>query len=146
MCGIAGIFVTKASAPADISATIGRMVNSIEHRGPDDQGTWVGSGIALGHARLSIIDLTTAGHQPMPNEDGSLQIVFNGEIYNFVELRAELSELGYHFKSHTDTEVILNGYHCWGEQVFQRLRGMFAIALWDQRFEKLILARDRVGT
>jgi asparagine synthase (glutamine-hydrolysing) len=145
MCGIAGIFVTKASAPADISATIGRMVNTIEHRGPDDQGTWVGSGIALGHARLSIIDLTTAGHQPMPNEEGSLQIVFNGEIYNFVELRSELSELGYHFKSHTDTEVILNGYHCWGEQVFQRLRGMFAIALWDQRIEKLILVRDRVG-
>lgn len=145
MCGIAGILATKASAPADIAEKISRMVNTIEHRGPDDQGTWVGSGVALGHARLSIIDLTSAGHQPMLNEDGSLKIVFNGEIYNFVALRAELSERGYHFKSHTDTEVILNGYHCWGEQVFQRLRGMFAIALWDQRIEKLILARDRIG-
>ena len=145
MCGIVGIFATKASAPADISVTIGRMVRMIEHRGPDGQGTWVGSGIALGHARLSIIDLTAAGQQPMPNEDGSVQIVFNGEIYNFVELRAELSERGYHFKSHTDTEVVLNGYHCWGEQVFERLRGMFAIALWDRRDEKLVLARDRVG-
>jgi asparagine synthase (glutamine-hydrolysing) len=145
MCGIAGIFATKASSAEEISATIGRMVGIIEHRGPDDQGIWVGSGIALGHARLSVIDLTAAGHQPMPTEDGSVQIVFNGEIYNFVELRAELSERGYHFKSHTDTEVILNGYHCWGEQVFERLRGMFAIALWDRRDEKLVLARDRVG-
>jgi asparagine synthase (glutamine-hydrolysing) len=145
MCGIVGIFATKASAPADISVTIGRMVRMIEHRGPDGQGTWFGSGIALGHARLSIIDLTVAGQQPMSNADGSVQIVFNGEIYNFVELRAELSERGYHFKSHTDTEVVLNGYHCWGEQVFERLRGMFAIALWDRRNEKLVLARDRVG-
>ena len=145
MCGITGIFATGAALTVDIPTTIDRMVRTIEHRGPDDQGTWVGSGIALGHARLSVIDLTAAGHQPMSNEDGSLQIVFNGEIYNFVELRAELSELGYHFKSHTDTEVILNGYHCWGEGVFQRLRGMFSIALWDQRFEKLLLARDRVG-
>lgn len=145
MCGIAGIFATKESVPDKISATIGRMVGMIEHRGPDDQGIWVGNGIALGHARLSIIDLTTAGHQPMPNEDGSILTVFNGEIYNFVELRSELSERGYRFKSHTDTEVILNGYHCWGEQIFQRLRGMFAIALWDKRNEQLVLARDRVG-
>lgn len=145
MCGVAGIFSTKASVAADVSATIGRMVGIVEHRGPDDQGIWVGKGIALGHARLSVIDLTAAGHQPMPNEDGSIRIVFNGEIYNFAELRAELSERGYHFKSHTDTEVVLKGYHCWGEQVFGRLRGMFAIALWDQRNEKLVLARDRVG-
>jgi asparagine synthase (glutamine-hydrolysing) len=145
MCGIAGIFATKAAVPVDMLATIGRMVQIIDHRGPDDQGVWVGPGIALGHARLSILDLTAAGHQPMPNGDGSIQIVFNGEIYNFVELRAELSERGYFFKSRTDTEVILNGYHCWGEQVFRRLRGMFAIALWDRRSEKLVLARDRVG-
>jgi len=145
MCGIAGIFATKESNSIDISMTIRRMVNTIEHRGPDDQGIWVGSDIALGHARLSIIDLTAAGHQPMSSEDDSLQIVFNGEIYNFLELRVELSQLGYHFKSQTDTEVILNGYHCWGEEVFQHLRGMFAIALWDQGAGKLILARDRVG-
>ncbi len=145
MCGIAGIFATKASAPADVSVMIDRMIKTIGHRGPDDRGTWVGQGMALGHARLSIIDLSAAGHQPMSSEDGNLQIVFNGEIYNFMELRAELHELGYHFKSHTDTEVILNGYHCWGEQVFRRLRGMFAIALWDQRTGKLVLARDRIG-
>ena len=145
MCGIAGIFATRESAPDEIPSTIGRMVGLIEHRGPDDQGLWVGKGIALGHARLSVIDLTAAGHQPMSNEDGSLLTVFNGEIYNFVELRAELEERGYHFRSHTDTEVILNGYHCWGEQVFQRLRGMFAIALWDKRHHQLVLARDRVG-
>lgn len=145
MCGLAGIFATNPSPSTDLSTVIGRMTQSIQHRGPDDQGTWIGSGIALGHTRLAIIDLSSAGHQPMSNEDGSIRTVFNGEIYNFVELRAELSERGYHFRSHTDTEVILNGYHCWGEQVFKRLRGMFAIALWDQRSEKLILARDRVG-
>ena len=145
MCGIAGIFATKASVPGDIGAIIGRMVGAVEHRGPDDQGIWVGRGIALGHARLSILDLTAAGRQPMPNGDGSLEIVFNGEIYNFQELREELVQRGYNFKTHTDTEVVLNGYHCWGEQVFERLRGMFAIALWDQRHEKLILGRDRIG-
>lgn len=145
MCGIAGIFATKTAAPSEIPSAIGRMVGIIDHRGPDDQGIWVGKGIALGHARLSVIDLTAAGHQPMPNEDGSIQIVFNGEIYNFVQLRAELSERGYHFKSHTDTEVILNGYHCWGVRVFERLRGMFAIALWDRHEETLVLARDRIG-
>ncbi len=145
MCGLAGIFTTNPSSSTDLSTVIGRMTQSIQHRGPDDQGTWVGSGIALGHTRLAIIDLSSAGHQPMANDDGSIRIVFNGEIYNFAALRAELSERGYHFRSHTDTEVIINGYHCWGEQVFKRLRGMFAIALWDQRSEKLILARDRVG-
>ncbi|MFT3735714.1 MAG: asparagine synthase (glutamine-hydrolyzing) [Rhodocyclaceae bacterium] len=145
MCGITGVFATRSSDPANIAATISRMVGAIEHRGPDDQGTWVGSGIALGHARLSIIDLTAAGHQPMSSHDGGVSIVFNGEIYNFVELRAQLASLGYHFRSHTDTEVILAGYQCWGEQVFQRLRGMFAIAVWDAKEERLILARDRVG-
>src|SRR6185436_13129029 len=145
MCGIAGIFAANASSPVDVPTTIERMVQSIRHRGPDDQGTWVGAGIAFGHSRLSIIDLSSAGHQPMSNEDGSVRIIFNGEIYNFAALRTELKEIGYQFKSHTDTEVILNGYHRWGEQVFQRLRGMFAIALWDQRSEKLVLARDRVG-
>ncbi len=145
MCGIVGIFSTKISVPEDIRTTIGRMVGAVEHRGPDDQGIWVGRGIALGHARLSILDLTAAGQQPMPNGEDSLKVVFNGEIYNFQELREELIQRGYNFKTHTDTEVVLNGYHCWGEQVFERLRGMFAIALWDQRDEKLILARDRIG-
>lgn len=145
MCGIAGIFATHVSSLCDLQPTINRMVQSIQHRGPDDQGTWVSTGIALGHVRLSIIDLSSAGHQPMVNEDGRVHIVFNGEIYNFAELRAELKGHGYHFKSHTDTEVILNGYHLWGEEIFRRLRGMFAIALWDQRSEKMVLARDRVG-
>lgn len=145
MCGIAGIFSTRASTSTNVAVTIGKMVRAIEHRGPDDQGTWVGSGVALGHARLSIIDLSAAGHQPMSSEDGCIKIAFNGEVYNFLELRSELEELGYRFKSNTDTEVVLNGYHCWGEKIFQRLRGMFAIALWDQRSESLIIARDRVG-
>lgn len=145
MCGIAGVFPTRESVISNASGAISQMIGTIRHRGPDDQGIWVGQGIALGHTRLSIIDLTTAGHQPMSNGDGSVKIVFNGEIYNFVALRSELSGLGYHFKSHTDTEVILNGYYHWGEQIFQRLRGMFAIALWDQRTEKLVLARDRIG-
>lgn len=145
MCGIAGVFSTKDSKLMDISTAIQRMTNTIGHRGPDDQGVWVGSGVALGHTRLSIIDLSSAGHQPMSTEDDSLKVVFNGEIYNFGELRAELIQLGYQFKSHSDTEVILNGYHRWGNNLFQRLNGMFAIALWDQRTENLILARDRIG-
>jgi len=121
------------------------MVGAIRHRGPDDVGVLAQDGVALGHARLSIIDLSAAGHQPMVTADGRLRIVFNGEIYNFQELRSRLLERGYHFKSHTDTEVILNGYHCWGTAVFAQLRGMFAIALWDNASGELVLARDRIG-
>ena len=146
MCGIAGAFTTQSSdINADLTPLVGRMISAIRHRGPDDSGVHEQGGIALGHARLSVIDLSAAGHQPMMTDDGQVRIVFNGEIYNFKELRAQLAEKGYHFKSHTDTEVILNGYHHWGKAVFSHLRGMFAIALWDARSDELILARDRVG-
>lgn len=146
MCGIAGALVTQSSdINVDLTPLVGRMIGAIRHRGPDDSGVHEQGGIALGHARLSVIDLSDAGHQPMITDNGQARIVFNGEIYNFKELRAQLAEKGYHFKSHTDTEVILNGYHHWGKEVFSHLRGMFAIALWDARSDELILARDRVG-
>jgi asparagine synthase (glutamine-hydrolysing) len=146
MCGIAGVLVTNSSqVRLDLTSLVSRMVGAIRHRGPDDSGVLSENGVALGHARLSIIDLSAAGHQPMATQDGQLSIVFNGEIYNFKELRAQLIEKGYHFSSHTDTEVILNGYHHWGREVFSHLRGMFAVAIWDARGDELILARDRVG-
>ena len=146
MCGIAGALITKSSdVNFDLTPLVGRMIGAILHRGPDDSGVYSQGGVTLGHARLSVIDLSAAGHQPMMTDDGQVRIVFNGEIYNFKELRAQLAEKGYHFKSHTDTEVILNGYHYWGKEVFSHLRGMFAIALWDARSDELILARDRVG-
>lgn len=146
MCGIAGILVTESAAPIpEIKQRVERMLSTIVHRGPDDGGVWASPHVGLGHRRLSIIDLSAAGHQPMATEDGQVRIVFNGEIYNFIELRSQLLEKGYHFNSHTDTEVILNGYHHWGKEIFLRLRGMFAIAIWDARSDELILARDRVG-
>lgn len=146
MCGIAGVFATNSSTSVvDHGKVICKMVDLLHHRGPDDRGVWVGSGVALGHTRLSIIDLTSAGNQPMPCEEGVVQVAFNGEVYNFLELRAELESLGYQFKSRTDTEVIINGYRHWGEGLFTRMRGMFAIAIWDQRTEQLLLIRDRVG-
>ena len=146
MCGIAGALVTNSSkVNPDLIPLVSRMVATIHHRGPDDSGVFGENGVALGHARLSIIDLSAAGHQPMATEDGRVRIVFNGEIYNFKELRSQLAEKGYHFKSHADTEVILNGYHLWGKEVFSHLRGMFAIAILDARSDELILARDRVG-
>jgi len=146
MCGIAGALAARGSlGDAELGVSVRRMVGAIRHRGPDDQGVLALDGVGLGHARLSIIDLSAAGHQPMVSEDGRLRIVFNGEIYNFKELRAQLLDTGYRFKSHTDTEVILNGFHCWGTAVFKQLRGMFAIALWDAANGELVLARDRVG-
>jgi asparagine synthase (glutamine-hydrolysing) len=124
---------------------IGGMLATLVHRGPDDGGVWSGDRVGLGHRRLSVIDLSTAAHQPMGTEDGLVQIVFNGEIYNFQELRAQLEKAGYAFRSHSDTEVILQGYRCWGKEVFGRLRGMFALAIWDGANGELVLARDRVG-
>lgn len=146
MCGIAGALATQSlDTNVDLTQLVGRMIRTIRHRGPDNSGVHEQGGIALGHARLSIIDLSDAGNQPMMINNGQVRIVFNGEIYNFKELRTQLAEKGYQFKSHTDTEVILNGYHHWGKKVFSHLRGMFAIALWDSRSDELILARDRVG-
>ena len=120
------------------------MTDAIAHRGPDADGFYVGDGIGLGHRRLSIIDLAT-GDQPLANEDGSVWVVFNGEIYNFADVRADLEARGHRFRTHSDTEVIVHGYEEWGEAVVDRLRGMFAIALWDERRRRLMLVRDRLG-
>ncbi len=121
------------------------MTATLRHRGPDDQGVWSDGRAGLGFARLSIIDLSAAAHQPMGSADGQVWLVFNGEIYNFQELRAELATKGHIFRSRSDTEVILCGYLTWGDEILSRLRGMFAIALWDRRSRRLLLARDRIG-
>ena len=139
MCGIAG-FVGKGD-----SKTLEQMIFAIRHRGPDSTGVWMGDGVGLAHARLSIIDLTPSGSQPMWNEKNSVVIVFNGEIYNFPELREECLSKGYHFRGNSDTEVILALYEAYGISCIERLNGMFAIALYDLAMETLFLARDRVG-
>lgn len=144
MCGIAGILHDDPSRLVDPSA-ISRMCDAIAHRGPDDSGIWTGGGAGLGHRRLSIIDLSAAAHQPMPNEDETVWLVFNGEIYNFKELRSELEVKGHRFRSRSDSEVIVHLYEEEGEACFARLDGMFAIAIWDSRNRRLLLARDRVG-
>jgi asparagine synthase (glutamine-hydrolysing) len=146
MCGITGFFLCgSAASRGDLIGAIKPMVEILRHRGPDRQGNWVGDGIALGHARLAIIDLSAAGDQPMSNDSGSIRVAFNGEIYNFRYLRKELESLGYKFRSHSDTEVIVHGYAAWREEIFSRLHGAFAIALWDQDRQQVVLARDRIG-
>ena len=121
------------------------MMRSLEHRGPDGGGLYSDKNVTLGHRRLSIIDLSEAGKQPMPNEAGTMLINYNGEIYNFQELREELEKCGHQFFSDTDTEVILHGYEQWGEDVLQKLNGMFAFCIYDIPNKKMFLARDRVG-
>jgi asparagine synthase (glutamine-hydrolysing) len=148
MCGIAG-FVESSSAPAPFDndaarALAHRMCEAIRHRGPDDEGLLVGDGVALGMRRLSIIDLST-GNQPIHNEDRTIWIVFNGEIYNFRELRRELEAAGHRFYTATDTEAIVHAYEEWGAAAIARLRGMFGLAIWDTRERTLLLARDRIG-
>ena len=140
MCGIVG-FVSSKKAKLE---TIEAMANKIIHRGPDDFGYYVEGKCALGHRRLSIIDLTN-GKQPMENDDGSLVIVFNGEIYNYMELREDLKLSGYKFKTNSDTEVLLKGYEEWGKKVTKKLRGMFAFAIYDKRNKELFIARDQWG-
>jgi len=146
MCGICGIVVEDAAGGAVDAAALERMSLCLHHRGPDDSGVFVSESrrAGLGHRRLSIIDLA-GGRQPMANEDGSLRLVFNGEIYNFRELRAELLESGHRFSTNSDTEVILHLYEDEGEQCVARLRGMFAFGLWDEPRRRLLLARDRLG-
>ncbi len=139
MCGIAG-FVGNGN-----EKILARMQQAIAHRGPDDAGTYCELGVGLAHVRLAIIDLSPAGHQPMWDHEGRVAIVFNGEIYNYKILQAELRKLGHTFVSQSDTEVILEGYKEWGADVFKKIDGMFAIALWDVREKKLLLARDRMG-
>lgn len=143
MCGIAGIFnVDGASVEPKV---LKAMTDAIAHRGPDGEGFHVAAGVGLGHRRLAIIDLTDAAKQPMPNEDGSVWLTYNGEIYNFKELRKELEAKGHRFRSQTDSEVILHGYEDDGIDFVKRLNGMFAFALWDKRQGRLYLVRDRYG-
>jgi asparagine synthase (glutamine-hydrolysing) len=143
MCGIAGMFKTAAGAVVGAPA-IHQMCQRIIHRGPDDEGVYVKDGVGLGIRRLSIIDLS-GGRQPIHNEDKSVWVVFNGEIYNFRELRAELEHAGHRFYTNSDTEVIVHLYEDLGSDCIQKLRGMFAIALYDERRRRLLLARDRLG-
>jgi asparagine synthase (glutamine-hydrolysing) len=143
MCGICGVFEfdqERVVAQAEVHA----MNQALRHRGPDDDGILVGRGIGLGHRRLSIIDVA-GGHQPLSNEDGSIWVLLNGEIYNYPELRQELLARGHVFSTRSDTEAIVHLYEDYGEECFARLRGMFAIALWDSKNRKLLLARDRAG-
>jgi len=144
MCGIAGI-VSPGRPAAALTAPLGRMCAALRHRGPDGTGTYVADGIALGHARLAIIDLSQTGHQPMTNEDGSLHLVVNGEIYNYRRLRADLQARGHAFHSQSDSEVVLHLYEEYGDDCLRHLEGMFALALWDSPRRKLLLARDRFG-
>jgi asparagine synthase (glutamine-hydrolysing) len=144
MCGIDGILYHDREQIVS-EKLIERMNTVLSHRGPDDSGVWVKGNVGFGQARLSIIDLSPLGHQPMCNEDGTVWITFNGEIYNFLELKEELLRKGHHFRSHTDTETILHLWEELGPACVERLRGMFAIALWDERQHTLFLARDRVG-
>src|SRR5262245_19387888 len=144
MCGIVG----QVGAPGSVRAEdVVRARDAMVHRGPDDAGVYVNpdASVGLGHRRLSIIDLSPAGRQPMTNRTGTLWLTFNGEIYNFRRLRRELEDAGHVFASGTDSEVILHAYEEWGADSVQRLHGMFAYALWDERRRRLLLARDRLG-
>jgi asparagine synthase (glutamine-hydrolysing) len=142
MCGICGIFDLTGN-PVN-RETLTRMRSIIQHRGPDGEGEFLDHEVGLGHRRLSIIDVGGGG-QPIGNEDGSVQIVFNGEIYNFIELRNELISLGHQFKTRSDTEVIVHAYEQWGSACVKRFNGMFAFALWDAKKRELFLARDHLG-
>jgi asparagine synthase (glutamine-hydrolysing) len=143
MCGITGIF-SSGNKPLDLSPLVERMTDAVSHRGPDDDGYHIDSMCALGHRRLSIIDLKS-GHQPIYNEDRSVCVVFNGEIYNFQQIRKQLIELGHTFITNSDTETIVHAYEAWGERCVERFRGMFAFAIRDLRNNSLFLARDRFG-
>src|SRR5687768_9261090 len=142
MCGIAGKLTYNA--PSIAPELLAAMTDVVAHRGPDADGFYFGDGIGLGHRRLSIIDLAT-GDQPLANEDESVWVVFNGEIYNFADVRAELEAAGHVFRTRSDTEIIVHGYEQWGAAAVERFRGMFAFAVWDARARRLLLARDRLG-
>lgn len=143
MCGIAGGLALRAGAPLSL-ADLGSMITRLHHRGPDGYGFHAAAPVGLAHARLSIIDLTT-GDQPICNEDGSVWVVFNGEIFNFIELRAQLQQRGHRFSTQSDTETIVHAYEEFGDEFVRHLNGQFAIALWDSVRRRLLLARDRVG-
>jgi asparagine synthase (glutamine-hydrolysing) len=143
MCGFAGIATPDRSSPPD--ELLCRMSNAVACRGPDGNGIWSGPGIGLAHRRLAIIDLSCQANQPMKDETGGLTIVFNGEIYNYLDLRTELESKGCIFRTHSDTEVLLAAYREYGDDFLKTLRGMFALGLWDESRRRLLLARDRIG-
>ena len=150
MCGFVGLLSDQASGKKELKSQITKMADTLEHRGPDDAGTWVEarSGVALGFRRLSIIELSSAGHQPMASNNGRFIIAFNGEIYNHLELRLELSaaKAAPVWRGYSDTETLLAGFEHWGVEItLAKTVGMFAIALWDISKRKLYLARDRFG-
>src|SRR5215813_1020897 len=144
MCGICGV------AGQATEELLTRMLDRIAHRGPDDRGVYfarskAGEAIGLGHQRLSIIDLSSAGHEPMSDDQQRVWLTYNGEIYNFRSIRAELKDRGYEFRSDTDAEVIIYSYLEWGYECLHRFNGMFAFAIWDSRDDSLFVARDRLG-
>ena len=143
MCGICGIFEFDAIRPVERDL-IHRMNCSLRHRGPDDEGIYIDRGIGLGHRRLSIIDVS-GGHQPISNEDGTIWVLLNGEIYNYPDLSRDMRDRGHRFSTRSDTEAIVHLYEEYGDECFSHLRGMFAIAIWDSTKRRLVLARDRVG-
>ncbi|MGZ5165329.1 MAG: asparagine synthase (glutamine-hydrolyzing), partial [Burkholderiales bacterium] len=149
MCGLCGFLqIDRVIEPSSMTTVVERMADTLFHRGPDDSGTWIDkdAGIALGHRRLSIIDLSPEGHQPMTSHSGRYVMAYNGEIYNFRELRKELERDGVQWRGHSDTEVMLAEFEAWGvEGALQRFNGMFAFALWDRNEKALHLARDRLG-
>ena len=143
MCGLTGLFAADAQEAFD-PARLEAMIAAIRHRGPDSEGTLLAPGVALGHARLAIVDLAS-GAQPMSDEGGRITVIYNGMIYNFVELRRELEAQGHHFRTQCDTEVLVHGYLAWGEKLPERLRGMFAFAIFDAETQSLFMTRDRLG-
>src|SRR5207249_12238649 len=143
MCGICGQFNFESLAPVRRS-DIGAMAGTISHRGPDDEGYYIDGPLGFGFRRLSIIDLE-GGHQPMSDRDESVWVIFNGEIYNFPELKSQLEALEHVFRTRRDTEVIVLGYKQWGDDVLNRLNGMFGLAIWDAHRRRLVIARDPFG-
>jgi len=143
MCGICGIINFKQEAVKE--ATIRKMMQLMKHRGPDDEGIFIEENVGLGFVRLSIIDLTNAGHQPMFSIDERYVMVFNGEIYNYIEIKKELQTKGHQFKTHTDSEVLLTSYIEWGEACMNRFNGMWAFVIYDRKDKKVFASRDRYG-
>ncbi len=148
MCGISGVVLSaphRAAAGEALAADISAMNAAVAHRGPDGCGMYIGDGVGLGHRRLAILDLSQAAAQPMFNVDSSLVLVFNGEIYNYLELIPELRAAGYEFRTRSDSEVILHAYAAWGDACVHRFNGMWAFAIWDTRRRRLFASRDRFG-
>jgi asparagine synthase (glutamine-hydrolysing) len=144
MCGINGILHLQTQRKVD-ERLLTIMRDALEHRGPDDKGIFVNKNIGLGHRRLSVLDVTTAGHQPFLSEDGRYAMVYNGEIYNFKVFYSELKSKGFEIRTHSDTEVLMKLFQLYGLKMLHRLNGMFAFAIWDTLEKKLIVARDRMG-